>query len=796
MIVEIRHALRSLARARGFAASAMLTLALGAGATTAVFSVVNAALWRPLPYPAAGRLVAMQETRGADEISVSYPDFRDWREQSRSFRELALYTGLSFNLTGIGEPERLRGEMVTANLFRTLGVRPALGREFRPEEDEPGAPNVVAISDGMWRTHFGSDPAILGRTVVLSAVPYTVVAVMPPGFRFADGIVFGPADLWVPLSALGADRTIRSSHPGLVAIGALRPGVTLAEARTELDAIAARLRASYPESNYRVGVSVETALDRVVGGLRPALWLFVGAAGVVLLIACANVAALILTRVISIRRELAIRTALGASRWRLAKQLCAEGGVLAVGGAVVGVAVAATLLRAGTSLIGSLPRLNDVHIDGAVLLIALGAAGLTTLVFGAVPAWWVGRADPERWLTARGESGGAASAGLRRFLVGGEVGLSVILLVTAGLLAKSLVRLVADPGGIDPRGVLTFGVRLPETEYSDARANQFVRTMSDRLRALPGVTAAGGISVLPFQAAGAQSGIRPFGTPARPENERRTDVAVATPDYFRAMGIRLLRGRAFTDQDGPDAPKVAIVDPQFAAAFWPGQDPVGQRVSGWGFDTLTVVGEAEHVANYGIGGDSREQLYVPHSQRPFKRYTFVVRGTLDARALAPAVRHEVAGLDPNLPTFAMVTMEDVVASTVLTPRLGATLSGSFALVALLLAAVGVYGLAAYLVARRTREIGVRLALGGTPASVLRLISWESLRPGVVGAIVGLGGALGATRVLRSQVYGVSVTDPVILMAVPIVLLLVAAAAGAVPAFRASRISPVEALQRD
>ena len=796
MIVEIRHALRSLARARGFAVSAMLTLALGAGATTGVFSVVNAALWRPLPYPGADRLVALQETRGTDEISVSYPDFQDWREQSRSFRELALYTGMSLNLTGEGEPERLRGEMVTANLFRTLGVQPTLGREFRPEEDAPGAPNVVAISDGLWRTRFGADPAILGRTLVLSAVPYTVVAVMPPGFRFADGIVFGPADLWVPMSALGVDRTIRSSHPGLVAIGALRPGVTVAEARTDLAAVAARLRAAYPESNYRVGVTVETALDRVVGGLRPALWLFVGAAGVVLLIACANVAALILTRVISIRRDLAIRTALGASRWRLAKQLCAEGGLLALGGAAVGVAVAAVVTRAGSSLIGSLPRLNDVHVDGAVLVIAVGTAGLTTLVFGGVPAWWVGRSDPEQWLTTRGATGGAAGSRLRRFLVGGEVGLSVILLVTAGLLAKSLVRLVSDPGGIDPRGVLTFAVRIPETAYTDARTIQLVRSLTDRLRAIPGVTTAAGISVLPFQAAGAQSGIRPFGTPASPENEHRTDVAVATPDYFRAMGIRLLRGRAFTDQDGPDAPKVAIVDPQFASAFWPGQDPIGQRVSGWGFDTLTVVGEAEHVANYGIGGDSREQLYVPHSQRPFKRYTFVVRGTADARSLTPAIRRAVAGLDPNLPAYAVQTMEDVVAGTVLTPRLAATLSGSFALVALLLAAVGVYGLAAYLVARRTREIGVRLALGGTPASVWRLISWESLRPGILGAIAGLVGALGATRLLRHQVYGVSVTDPVILMAVPLMLVLVTVAAVAVPAFRASRISPAEALQRD
>jgi predicted permease len=467
-----------------------------------------------------------------------------------------------------------------------------------------------------------------------------------------------------------------------------------------------------------------------------------------------------------------------------------------VAGGVAGIGLAVALARLGAPLVAGLPRLEVIHVDWRSLLFTLAATTTTGLLFGLVPGWWVARADVQQWLKTRGDSEDVASTQLRRFLVGGEIALAVVLLVSAGLLLKSFARLAADRGGVDPRGVLTFAVRLPDRTYADARAAQFVRALSERLAALPGVDATGAVSVLPFSGAGAQAGFRPFGSPRTPENERRTDNQVATPGYFRALGIELLRGRVFTDQDRADAPKVAVVDERFAQAFWPGQDPIGQRVTGWGFDTLAVIGVVRHVKNYGVAATSRQEIYVPHNQRPFQRMTFVVRAAGNLATLLPSVRRAVAALDANLPIYEARSMDDVIAGTTAGPRLAAVLSGSFATIAVLLAVIGIAGVTGYVVTRRTREIGLRMALGATANRVVYMVVVQTMRLATAGVGLGILASVAATRILRGQVYGVSVTDAATFLLVPALLLSIAAAASAVPALRAARVSPVVALTEE
>jgi putative ABC transport system permease protein len=790
---DLTQAIRALRRAPGFAAVAILTLALGIGATTAVFSIISTALLDPLPYPNAARLVSLTETRGRDEISVSYPDFLDWREQGRAFGGLSAFYGFGFNLVGSGAPERIAGAAVSANMWSTLGVRPLLGRAFGAEEDEPGSQRVTAIGYGLWQTRFGGDPAIVGTSITLNAEPYTIVAVMPPGFRFPDGIVYGAADLWVPISELSArEQQIRDSHPGLYVMGVLGDGISVQAARSDLEGLAARLGEAYPASNRQIGVTLVPAADRIVGELRSALWILFGAVALVLLIACSNVAALLLTRAAARKRELSVRMALGAGRWQVAGHLLAEGGVLAVLGGLAGVATALVLVRVGTPLVAGLPRLQVVHLDWRALLVAAGATLATALAFGLAPLLWLARADLEPSLKSRGAGTDARSARLRRLLVGGQVALAAVLLVGAGLLLQTFARLAAERGGIDPVGVLTFSIRLPETSYDGARSNQFYRALADRIGSLPGVMAVGAVSVLPFSGAGAQSGIRPGEAPAVPESERRTDVQVATPGYFAAMGIELVRGRLFGEEDRSDGPEVAVVDEELARAFWGDEDPIGRRVVGWGGER-TVVGVVRHVKTYGIAAASRQELYVPHAQRPFQRMHVVARISGEPLLLVSAIRREIAGLDPNLPISGVRSMQDVVDATAAGPRLAAVLSGSFAALAVLLALLGIYGVTAYVVTQRSREIGVRIALGATPRAVMRLVVGQGLRLAGASLVVGLLAALAASRVLRSHVYGVSPTDVPTYALVPIGLLVVAALGSSLPALRAARISPAEVL---
>jgi putative ABC transport system permease protein len=795
-VQHLRYALRSLARSPGFSVTAVLTLALGIGATTAVFSVFSAALLAPLPYPNASRLVAVAETRGDQEISVSWADFSDWRAQAGSFEQMAAFRGRSVNLSGDGEPERLRGMMVTANLFPVLGVQPLLGRAFLPEEDEPGSERVAAIGYRLWQQRFGGDRDIIGRSVTLSGDPHTIVAVMPDGFRFPDGIVYGPAQVWLPMRDLGAeDRATRNSHPGLVVMGLLRPGRTLDDGRAELARVQGGIAQGHEEQKL-IGVKVRSGVDAIVGEMKGAFGTVLGAAGLLLLIACANVAGLLLARASARRRDIAVRTALGASRRHLLADLLAEGSAIAGIGGILGLLLAYALVGAGRASIASLPRLDALAVDvralGLVMVIVMAIA----VVFGLVPALLA--RTPAGAITIRGGSSDAPSSRARRALVAVEIGVALVVLISATLLARSFVRMRADTGGVKPAGVLAFDITIPESRYDAPRAAAFLRTLQERLASIPGVTAASGVSVLPFSGSGSQSGIRTMESPAVRESERTTDVSVALPGYFAAMGIELVRGRVFEagDTTGDHRSTVTVVDEQFAEANWPGQDPIGHEAVGWGFMRMTVIGVVRHVKPYGVTSPSRQELYVPQAVRPYTRMTIVMRTPGDPEALIAPARRAVAELDAEVPIFSVATMDDLMDATVAAPRLVAFLATAFGSVALLLAAVGLYGLMAFVVASRTREIGIRMAVGATSTSVLRLVVRQSLALAGVGVVLGVAGALAAAPLIRRQLFGVSPTDPVVYGLLPAIMLLVALLASLAPALRASRVSPLSALAED
>jgi putative ABC transport system permease protein len=789
---QLHYAARSLRRAPAFTTVTALTLALGIGSATAVFGIVSATFLRPLPYDEPDRLIALSETRRGEEISVSYPNLLDFREQSHSFTEVAGFAGRAFSLgSGDGPPERVRGQVVTANLFRTLGVTPVRGRGFLDAEDRAGPERVVIIGHGLWERRFASDPTIVGQPIVLDREAYTVVGIMPRGFDFPGGLVYGAAEVWVPAGvAASSDWNSRQSHPGIVGLARLRPGATLASARADLEAIAARLREQYPESNAEQSVLARTALDAIVGNLRPGLMLVGGAVALLLLITCANVAGLFLARAVARHREIAIRSALGAARRRIVGQLVAESLVLAALGGLAGVVVAWWSVRLAAPMLDGLPRLDRVPLDWRVVTFAIVTTIVTGLLYGVAPALAATGESIDRWLRDRGRSSGAMSGRVRRALVGGEIALSLMLVVGATLLGRSFAKLRAAPGGVDPAGVLTFELRVPGND--SAAIGQFYQALAERVGALPGVSAVGGISTLPFSGAGAQSGMRVPGS----TEQQRTDVAVVMPDYFRAMRVELLRGRLFTVADDSAAPTVAVIDERLARRFWPNADPIGQRLEGWGFRELTVIGVVRHVKNYGVASESREELYVSNAQRPAPRMIMTVRTSGDPESLAASARRIVAELDPTMPVYNVRTMREVVDATVAAPRLSAAVSSVVAALALLLATVGLYGVLAFTVGQRTHEIGVRMALGATPRMVAGLIVGQALTVAAAGIAVGVGGAAAVVRLVRSQLFGVSPVDPTTLVVVSITFAVVTAVASWLPARRAAHVSPVTALREE
>ena len=794
---DLKYAARTLRKNAGFTAVAVLTLALGIGANTAIFSVVNGVLLRPLPYPDRDRLVMVWERSsqtGQVQNVISPANFLDWRAQNRVFQQMSVISWGVGTLTGQGEPESLRGRQVNAPFFEMLGARPALGRTFTEDDDRPGAPRVVVISDRLWKRRFGSDPGAVGRNITLNNETVTVVGVMPADFRFlSEG-----GDYWIPIQLNPAKDYRAQSGRYMRAFAKLRPGVTIAQAQKEMDGIAARLSREYPAFDKDWGVTLVGLHEQMTGTVRPALLLLLAAVGFVLLIACANVANLALTRAMLRRREMAIRASLGAGAARLTRQLLTESLLLSLLGGAAGAALATwgvdLLLALGPQ---DIPRLQSVQVDGAALGFTLLVSLATGVLFGLAPAWHARRINFNQTLKEGGEKTEAGGHRVRGAFVVAQVALSLVLLIGAGLLGRSFLRLQGTPTGFEPRNLLTMRVDLPGARYAKHEKEiEFFSEAVKRIAVLPGVEPAGGVVFLPFSDMLAGTDFTIVGRPAPAPGEAPiTNVVVAMPTYFSTMHIPLRRGRLFSESDTAEAPRVFVVNESFARGFFPGRDAIGQRLVVDMGDTVPgeIVGVVSDIKQTALDESEKPTVYYTFSHLPIGFMTLVVRSAAPRQQLA-AVSRVVRQLDPDLPLADVATMEELIADSVSQPRFHSLLILIFASVALLLAAVGLYGVLAYSVAQRTREIGIRMALGAAHGDILRLVVGQGLGLVALGLLIGLGTALGLTRFLSSFLFGVTPTDPVTYAGVALLLAAVALAASYIPARRAMRVDPMVALR--
>jgi putative ABC transport system permease protein len=794
---DIRYALRTLHRHRVFALTAILTLGLGIGANTAIFSAVNGVLLRPLPYPDPDRILTIWGRHPAiGRESASLPDFLDWRK-ARSFSGMAAWANAAFTVTGTGEPEVVSGALVTPNYFRVLGAPIPLGRDFRDDEAR-GAARVVVLSQGYWQRAYGGRSDIVGSRITLGGVPYTIVGAGARGLALPAEV-----DIWAPFQT---DTTLGRRNDFLQVIGRLAPGATAETAEVELATIARRLEAEYPASNAGWGVELIGLHERIVGEIRPALLVFLGAVALVLLIACANVANLMLVRVAARERELTIRAALGASRRRLVRQLLTESVLLALAGGVLGLGLAVWVVSALRALDpGTLPRLDAVRLDARALAFALVLSVGTGLLFGVVPAVRARRFDLRGGLAEGGRalSGARSAARTRSALVLAEVALASVLLVGAALLLRSFVGLTRVDPGVSVDGILTARVTLPRSRYDDpARQVAFADALLDRARALPGVASAALGSAAPVDDAVPYWAIALAGVEQPPPDVVQDAVVYrASPEYFHTFGLPLIRGRLFEASDRTDRTPVAIVSQGLARRYWPGGDPVGSRLT-FGDPTdsatswMTVVGVVGDVRQDGAVSPAYPQIYVPFAQLSNRSVVVALRTGRNPLALAAPLKQALAGVDPSLALSQVTTMEQRVASTLARPRVNALLLAGFAATALVLAALGIYGVIAYSVVQRTRELGIRVALGASADAVLGMVMRQGLTPVMIGLAIGLGVAAAGSRVLRSLLYGVTATDLATYGAVAAFLTAVAAAASYVPARRAARSDPVQALRAE
>ena len=809
---DLRYGVRALWKSPGFALVSVLVLALGIGANTAIFSVVNAVVLRPLPYADPDRLVAVWETMpGNDARAVAPGNFVDWKAQNQSFAQLAAYSNAYLNLTDEGEPERLSVAAVTTDFFSTLGVAPAAGRTFSPE-DEAREEAVVVLSHGLWQRRFGADARIVGRKLVLDGKPYAIAGVMPRGFAFPER-----AELWVtgrrgsavspsltaqfPQSDLAGSRDIHIYS----VVGRLKAGVTAEEALSEMSALAHRLAEDHPETNEGLGASVVLLHRQIVGDVRTTLFVLFGAVALVLLIACTNVANLLLTRATRREREFAIRIALGAGRARLIRQVLIESLLLSLAGGAVGLLVALWGVDLFVSLSpGDIPRLSEVGVDARLLVFTLLVSSATGMGFGLLPALQATRLDPQHSLR---EGGTKATEGRRRrrarsLLVVSEIALAQVLLVGAGLLMLSFLRLQAVDPGFRAENVLTARVALSPAKYSDrAKKVAFYDQALERLNALPGVRSAGLVMNLPLSGANMNRGFTVEGRPApRPGENVTVDYQVVSPDYFRTMGIAVLRGRAFNDADTIEAPRAALISESMARKYFSGEDPLGKRIAFGDADEpeswRTIVGVVGDVRHASIDAPPFPGAYTLYRQdeESWPRVAFVVRSDTDPAALASAVRREILAVDPQQPVSNVQTMEETLAASIKRPRFVTALLGVLASVALALAVVGIYGLMSYTVTERTREIGIRMALGAQGRDVLRLIVGHGLLLTLAGVGVGVAGALVLTRLMSKLLYGVGATDPAAFVGVALLLACVSLLACYVPARRATKVDPMVALR--
>jgi putative ABC transport system permease protein len=781
----------------GFTLVAVAVLALGIGANTAIFSVVNAVLLRPLPYPGAERVVAFEgvnPSEGITRSNLSAPDFADWRAAQQSFEALAMFTSGSANLTGGDEPERVGASAVSADFFRALGVGAARGRALLPEDDAPGGGEVVVISNGLWVRRFGADPGVVGRRVEVNGRGLEVVGVMPAGFDFPQR-----AEVWMPLQ-LDVAKEPRDNRSYQV-VGRLREGVTLEAARAEMDALTARLALSYPVTNGGWGLRLDRLQDSIVGQLRALLFVLLGAVGLLLLIACANVANLTLVRAASRRREVAVRLALGASRWRVVRQMLTESLLLALAGGALGVGLSVWLTELLVAMSPrNTPRLAETALDARVLLFATAATLLTGLVFGLAPALQASKADLNDALKEGGRGLAEARGRARGLLVVLEIAVSLVLLVGAGLLVKSFARLRQVDPGFDASNVLTMRVSLPGARYPEPlKKAEFYASLVERVRALPGVESAAATISLPLNGSNLSVG-RSFvreGRPLAPESSEDAAYSVITPEYFRAMRIPLRAGRDFNDRDDAGSTMVAVINEPLARKIFPGEDPLGKHITVWRDEEFPreIVGVVGETKPNGLDSEPKLQVYVPERQdADWGGMSLVVRAQGDPEALTQAVRNEVRALDRDQPVYDVKTLERVVADSTAYRRLAAVLMAGFACVALVLACVGLYGVISYAVARRTHEIGIRMALGARPRDVLRMVLRQGGALVLAGVGVGVAAALAATRALASMLYEVSAADATVYAFVALLLAAVALVACLVPARRATKVDPMEALR--
>jgi putative ABC transport system permease protein len=806
---DVRLGLRAWRRQPAFVAAAVFTMALGIGANTAVFSLVRTVLLRPLPFVDPDRLVALHST-GPDRTRqpFSLPDFLDLREQNRTLAGLAGYGAWGANLTGLAEAERLQGMWATPGLSRLLGVQPVLGRLFLPEEELPGGARVVVLTHGLWQRRFGADQAVLGTTVTLNGEGYTVVGVLPPGFVLPGR----EAELLVPLIVeTDARREVRRAG-FLRVLARLGPGVRREQAEAELTAIAGRLRTAHPDTNAtRTGVAVLPLHEEVVGNVRLMLAVVQGAVALVLLVACANLASLLLARAATRQREIAVRVALGAGRRRLVRQLLTESVLLAAAGGLLGLLFAQAAIQAFLALGPTdLPRAKGIRLDGGVLAFTAALTVVAGVGFGLVPALQASRGDQQESLAGggRGSAGSRGRTRARRALVLAEVALSLVLLAGAGLLVKSFRRLLAVDPGYRTSQLLSLRVSLPKARYAQRESlATFHDRLAARLRALPGVKAAGAASVAPLTPWRATVNFTVEGQPPpAPENVPLANYRAVDEQYFAAMEIPVLRGRAFAAADTPAGRPVAIVNRTLAERYWPGADPVGARLvvdDEPGRRTVEVIGVVRDVKHYGLDDTPSLDVYVPYVQAPqsvavwlANSTSWVLRTSVDPAALASGVRQEVRAVDAEVAATSIQGMDEALAGTVAPRRFNVLLLEAFALGALLLAACGIYAVTAYLAAQRTRELGIRLALGARRAQILSLVLAQGLAPVAGGLALGLFAALALARIVEGLLYGVTARDPAIFVLAPLLLATAAAGACALPALRATRIDPVRALRVD
>jgi putative ABC transport system permease protein len=803
---DLGYGLRMLLKNPGFTVVAVIALALGIGANSAIFSVVNTVLLRPLPYQDPDRLVMVWE----DNTKGGYPrdtpaaaNYIDWRDQNQVFEGMAAVADMSFNLTGTGEPERIDGRRVSANLFPLLGVQPQIGRAFLPEEDQPGGNRVVVMSHGLWQRRFGSDANITSKSLTLNGESYTVVGVMPPQFQFPGG----EDELWVPLALTSQEAANRGRHY-LQVLARMKPGVTLEQAQTEMSTIAARLQQQYPAQNTDLSAAVTPLHEHVAGDIKPALLVLLGAVGFVLLIACANVANLLLARAAVRQKEISIRIALGASRLRLIRQFLTESILLAALGGVVGLLLSlwgVSLLKA--FIPPTIAQAGEVSIDGKVLIFTLLISLLTGLVFGLAPALQASRFNLNETLKEGGRDSAAGSRGnrIRDLLVIAEVAVSLILLIGAGLLINSFLRLRNVDPGFRTGNLLTMQVELPQQKYADqARRSTFYTELISRIEALPGVNSAAVTNWIPLVQQGDSIGFSIEGRPdpAPGQGKRPTVVTrVTSPHYFQTMGIQLMQGRVFNEQDKVDSPAVAVINETMARRFWPGEDPVGKRITPGSLtspdpdDWLTIIGVAKDVRQFELVADPKPQMYISYMQAGFFAPRHLVVSTaVEPLSLAAAVRRTIWDIDKDQPVSNIRTMEDILSDSIARQRFSMLLLGSFAAVALVLAAVGIYGVMSYSVAQRTREIGIRMALGARRGHVLMLTVGGGLKLVLIGVAIGLVAAFILTRVMSSLLFGVSATDPTTFIIISLVLVSVAALASYIPARRATKVDPMVALR--